>query len=201
MPTDDVVAELDRWLDEPAYVDTRERGREIERASTLIHAARDEIVALRKLTDGDWVWKQITDTRAEALEEAAQRCDKLATDYTIPMSVDNWSAGCRGCAGRIRALKKDEAALTVRSALLRRLRRCNPGAEGQGMRASGYYWVLFNWPLFDPTRAPEWQPASWDDVTSTWVVIGSRQEVPPEEPCILAVDERRIERPREASDG
>lgn len=90
--------------------------------------------------------------------------------------------------------------LTVRSALLRRRRRCNPGAEGQGMRVSGYYWVLFNWALFDPTRAPEWQPASWDDVTSTWVVIGSRQEVPPEEPCILAVDERRLER-REASDG
>lgn len=67
------------------------------------------------------------------------------------------------------------------------------------IRATGYYWILFNWPMFDPQRAPQWQPASWDDRSQTWVVIGSRQELSPDERCILAVDERQLERPR--SDG
>ena len=58
--------------------------------------ASGEIRALRKA---------LHEARNEALEEAAQRCDRLATDYTIPVSADNWSDGCRGCAGRIRTLK------------------------------------------------------------------------------------------------
>ena len=89
----------------------------------------------------------------------------------------------------------------------RLMRRLDPRTEGEAMmdcgttRATGYYWILFNWPLFDPRREPQWQPASWDDRSQTWVVIGSRQELSPEEPCILAVDERRIAVPNHNNAG
>ena len=74
-----------------------------------VQRLRDEIVGLLELVGRQRavLLKGHAEARTEALEEAAQRCDRLATDYTIPVSADNWSAGCRGCAGRIRALKEE----------------------------------------------------------------------------------------------
>lgn len=80
----DVVAKLDRAIANPFGWHT-----------ATMQRARDEIVRLRKLTDGDWVWKQITDTRAEALEEAARK----AEHYEAPI----WSVII---AQAIRALKQ-----------------------------------------------------------------------------------------------
>ena len=53
---------------------------------------RDEIVALRKLTDGNWVSQQITSTRAEALEEAARLCERIPGD---PKYGDFFAAAIR----------------------------------------------------------------------------------------------------------
>lgn len=88
---DDVVTELDRWLAmwSSHFGGTQSVDMEV------VKRARDEIVALRKLTDGDWVWKQITDARNEALEEAARK----AEHYEAPI----WSAMI---AAAIRALKE-----------------------------------------------------------------------------------------------
>lgn len=66
---------------------------------------RDEIVALRKLTDGNWVWQQICSTRDAALEEATALCLRKARDYVIPIGQDNYHDGCVSCAAAIRKLK------------------------------------------------------------------------------------------------
>jgi hypothetical protein len=66
-------------------------------------------------------------------------------------------------------------------------------------RESGYYWILFNWKMFDANRDNEWQPAGWDAEHQTWVVIGSRQIVPFYEPCIVEVDEKRLNRSARAN--
>lgn len=65
-----------------------------------VQRLRDEIVALRKMTDGDWVWQQITSTRDAALEEAAHECDEEAKG-----SSEGFRNGCETCAAAIRALK------------------------------------------------------------------------------------------------
>ena len=62
----ELVEDLELWLDQPAYVDTTARGRELERASWLIGRAHDEIVALR---DRD----RSSDVRAVYLQRAARR--------------------------------------------------------------------------------------------------------------------------------
>lgn len=62
-----------------------------------VQRLRDEIVALRKLTDGDWVWKQITDARAEALEEAAQICD---LDDCVRIKASALAADIRALKGK-----------------------------------------------------------------------------------------------------
>ena len=109
--TDDVVAELDAEL---ALIEQLPYRVPIH---LLAKRARDEIVALRgyraecerqfqaKVAEIGGLLDRAHQARDEALEEAAQGCDRLATDYTIPVSADKWSDGCRGCAGRIRALK------------------------------------------------------------------------------------------------
>jgi hypothetical protein len=84
---DDIVAELDRWLELDMPGDDR----------GVLRRARDEIVALRKgVASGGWVWEQIQMThkaaRAEALEEAADR-------------VANYFANCDEVVAYIRALK------------------------------------------------------------------------------------------------
>ena len=96
---DDLLAELDRWLGSRASL------REATVSHALLQGARDEIVALRKLTDGDWVWKQITDARDEALEEAARVCDEPARRLREELG---WSAEAElleRYAAAIRALK------------------------------------------------------------------------------------------------
>ena len=98
----DVVAELDRWRTTPR---TAETAQEFVPIGELLQRARDEIVALRKLTDGDWVWQQITSTRDDALEDAAALCLRKARDHVIPIGQDNYHDGCLSCAGAIRALK------------------------------------------------------------------------------------------------
>ena len=92
----DIVAELDRAIAEPFGWHT-----------AIMQRARDEIMMLREMREAHirMLMANNDDARNDALEEAARRCDRLATDYTIPVSADNWSDGCRGCAGRIRALK------------------------------------------------------------------------------------------------
>lgn len=106
---DDIVVEVDRWLALPASL------REATVSHALLQATRDNIMSLRTQLEAvrDIAGNErklseviIQQARDAALEEAAQRCDSLATDYTIPVSADKWSAGCRGCAGRIRALKE-----------------------------------------------------------------------------------------------
>ena len=47
----ELVEDLELWLDQPAYIDTAVRGRELDRASWLIGRACDEIVALREALD------------------------------------------------------------------------------------------------------------------------------------------------------
>ena len=100
---DDVVAELDRWRRTPR---TAENAHEFVPMSELLIRARDEIVALRKLTDGDWVWQQITDTRAAALEEAAGLCE-LSAQIMQPdeRRLGDAIAAVKSCAAAIRALK------------------------------------------------------------------------------------------------
>lgn len=92
----DIVTELDRQL--------------LHWHEPMLQRARDEIVALRKLTDGDWVWKQITSTRNDALEEAARACERRG-DETGPqeayavLDIESYTSACGGCAYDIRALK------------------------------------------------------------------------------------------------
>ena len=84
MPTDDVVAELDAWLDEnvTAIIDC-----------TVVRRARDEIVALRRtIRLGPDLPER---ARIEALEEAAQAC--VGSGAIV--------AEARLCASAIRALK------------------------------------------------------------------------------------------------
>jgi hypothetical protein len=58
-------------------------------------------------------------------------------------------------------------------------------------RQDGYYWILFNNRMFDINKPNNWQPASWDAATLSWAIIGSRQDIPYYEPCIVAVNEER----------
>lgn len=88
----DIVAELDRWLDRNPMTDR------VLTLAALVQRARDEIVSLRKLTDGDWVWKQITDTRDQALEEAARLCERVPGD---PQHGDFFAAAIRALKDKV----------------------------------------------------------------------------------------------------
>jgi hypothetical protein len=67
-PSPDIVAELDRWLDEwDAGIDPQISMLLCEIRFHLVQRARDEIVELRKYWNGKG--------RAEVLEEAALACD------------------------------------------------------------------------------------------------------------------------------
>ena len=72
-----------------------------------VQRLRTEIVALRKMTDGDWVWKQITDTRDDALEEAAGLCE-LSAEIMQPdeRRLGDAIAAVKSCAAAIRKLKE-----------------------------------------------------------------------------------------------
>ena len=75
---DDIVAELDRWLDAGRSHALQEKRYDYDQE--LVQRARDEIVALRQgVADGGWVWEQLQMThkaaRDEALEQAAMRCE------------------------------------------------------------------------------------------------------------------------------
>lgn len=99
MPDLGTFAKICQWLDR----DPREfLGMEVRDEAT-----RDEIVALRKLTDGAWVWKQITDTRDAALEEAVRTCERqrelLVRDDIYGRGYGD---GMAHCASAIRALKE-----------------------------------------------------------------------------------------------
>jgi hypothetical protein len=54
-------------------------------------------------------------------------------------------------------------------------------------RVTGYYWILFNWPLLAPDREPEWQPAYWDAMAESWALIGSDEEFPEGHPVVVDV--------------
>lgn len=125
MPTDDVVAELDEWLEREAT--TLKHYPSDDTDTGLLQRARDEIVALRQLqlanVEGNkWLrdndervfLKAIniacTEARAEALEEAALACERRR-DETGPqeayavVDVESYISACGGCAAAIRALK------------------------------------------------------------------------------------------------
>ena len=85
--SDDVVAELDRWLavyDFAGLIDV-----------AVMQRARDEIVALRAFQV-----RVFADVRAEVLEEAAHECGEEAKG-----SSEGFRDGCETCAAAIRALK------------------------------------------------------------------------------------------------
>ena len=66
MADTDIVAELDQWLDQPAY---EEKPRQAMRATAvLVRRARDEIVERRE---------RRADIRRVVLEEAALACEAL----------------------------------------------------------------------------------------------------------------------------
>lgn len=62
-------------------------------------------------------------------------------------------------------------------------------------RPSGFYWVLFNWPVLVPDRAADWQPAYWDAIAGTWAFIGSIDEAPDGADLVAEVG-HAIERPK-----
>ena len=62
-------------------------------------AIRDYLSAERQQIEG------LTQARDEALECAAQECDTEATDRENAGYSQNWVAGARRCAARIRAKK------------------------------------------------------------------------------------------------
>ena len=66
----------------------------VEGIARALGESRAEIVALRKLTDGDWVWQQINSTRAEARREGAAEMRERAAQVVEPF----------GCAHFVRAL-------------------------------------------------------------------------------------------------
>jgi hypothetical protein len=105
---DDVVAELDA-ADRAGYV-----------SKNLMVRARDEIVALRQrcALHGDLLFvskNELTQARAEALEEAALACDQHADRPTVhndtadrmAHAVVQQSIAAISCATAIRALKDD----------------------------------------------------------------------------------------------
>lgn len=102
--TDDVVAELDAEL---ALIEQLPYRVPIH---LLAKQARDEIVRLQKLTDGDWVWKQITDTRDAALEEAARLHENINAACDHERQHGAPGAGAMGAVieyrDAIRALKE-----------------------------------------------------------------------------------------------
>jgi hypothetical protein len=108
--SDDIVAELDRWLDRNPVNDR------VLTLAAMVQRARDEIVALRALrkgvADGGWVWEQIEMThkaaRAEALEEARVCAAgfRLAAPHPIgPAFGAGWDTAAQKIAEAIAALK------------------------------------------------------------------------------------------------
>ena len=123
MTEPDIVVELDRWLTEPAFDLAQEEQELLQRARDEIAAlreykasvaahiirvrrfdieaiqrTRDEIMALRKMHTPEHFQRVHDATRAEALEEAAQRCEQ----YSVWIHGDMTSANF---AKLIRALK------------------------------------------------------------------------------------------------
>ena len=77
--TDDVVAELDRWLASPASL------HEATVSHAFLQAARDEIMALRQemTHDSAAIATLCNHAHDEALEEAARVCDAYADQPTV----------------------------------------------------------------------------------------------------------------------
>lgn len=103
----ELVEDLELWLDQPAYVDTTARGRELDRASWLIGRARDEIVVLRAMREAHirMLSANCHEARNDALEEAARVCDEPAKRLREELG---WSAEAElleRYAAAIRALK------------------------------------------------------------------------------------------------
>lgn len=95
--TDDVVAELDRWLrvyNFAGLIDV-----------AVIQRARDEIVALRETIERQKLVlsKGHAQTRDEALDEAVQACTDQTSDDPPPGTYND---ACEDCAAAIRALKE-----------------------------------------------------------------------------------------------
>lgn len=69
------------------------------------------------------------------------------------------------------------------------------------MRATGYYWVKFDW---TPYRRSDnrWEPASFDASVSGWAMIGSREVIPAtrEREVFNEIDETPIRRPTMSED-
>lgn len=63
-------------------------------------------------------------------------------------------------------------------------------------RPTGYYPVIFNWPSFGRPET-HWEPASWDDRTKSWVMIGNRTAVPEDQEhrIFLAIGDQCIVMP------
>jgi C4-dicarboxylate-specific signal transduction histidine kinase len=104
--SDDVVAELDAWLEALGG-----QGR-IDVSATFLRRARDEIVALQeyKSSVAAHVVKTVSEARAEALEEAARVCKREEKEQSLKAVGDedvdaDYEIACARCAAAIRALK------------------------------------------------------------------------------------------------
>lgn len=64
-------------------------------------------------------------------------------------------------------------------------------------RATGYYWVIFNWAKHGFPEKEHWEPASWDAQSNSWVTLGSRQMVSSvlENHVFLKIGDRIVEPP------
>ena len=70
---DDIVAELDRWLERNPVNDR------VLTLAAMVQRARDEIVALREgVASGGWVWEQLQMTHKAARAEERERCAQIA---------------------------------------------------------------------------------------------------------------------------
>jgi hypothetical protein len=61
-------------------------------------------------------------------------------------------------------------------------------------RASGYYWVKFDWVRFGKPEKERWEPAAWAAEVRGWVILGHPDVLPERHEALvfLEVDETEV---------